>query len=101
MITRDSKRTNVKMFLLADWPEEDENIEPGACIVKHEDHFSFACPGCGRFGSIMYSNPKTNRSWQIDSGTVQDLNLTLSPSIHCIGCCGWHGFLKNGIFVSC
>lgn len=103
MIQCDPKRTNVKMVLLDSWPEDDENIEPGFCISKYDNHLSFACPGCGRFGSILYGDPKPviSQSWKIESGSIEALNLTLSPSINCVGCCGWHGFLKNGIFVSC
>jgi hypothetical protein len=70
----------------------------------HRDHLMFACPGCGRCGSIPVGHPKPGESpsWDVTGGSLADVTtLTLSPSIHCISCCGWHGHLRNGVFVSC
>lgn len=78
--------------------------EPGKTQARWEGSLTFACPGCGRVGSIAIGSPKPEEkpSWSIDSGDLITLtNLTLSPSIHCVGCCGWHGYLKNGVFESC
>lgn len=80
--------------------------EPGACFIDKDntypDHLIFACPGCGKIGSIVCTHPKSPNSWDIESGNLQDpATLTLSPSIHCVGCCGWHGYLRNGEFQSC
>ena len=80
---------------------------PGAfsrCEGLPEDKLYFACPGCGQFGGIRVGNPKPPEtpSWLIVSGDKKDpTTLTLSPSIHCISCCGWHGYLQSGIFTSC
>lgn len=63
----------------------------------------FACPcGCGDVSSIDFSNvpPKGSDTerWEWDG----DLDSpTLSPSLHKQGGCGWHGWLRNGEFVSC
>lgn len=89
------------------WPE-GEHAEPGAVHIDtnrdYKDHLLFACPGCGRMGSIRATRPKNvgGQSWEIVAGELTEPeSLTLAPSIHCVGCCGWHGFLKNGVFESC
>ncbi len=96
---------------LPDWPnseipEHGDYGVPGSArrTFAGHDHFSFACPGCGRMGAITASHPKNAKSpsWDVVSGTLDDVTtLTLAPSIHCVGCCGWHGFLRAGVFKSC
>lgn len=88
------------------WPDSGY-AAPGAVFVDTEntykDHLLFACPGCGKMGSIRATHPKDQggRSWDIVAGKLTEPEgLTLSPSIHCVGCCGWHGWLKAGIFKS-
>lgn len=89
------------------WKENDypEYGEPGASCRHTEDgHFIFACPGCGRFGGIRTGSPKPSESpsWGITEGSVDDpTSLSLTPSINCVGCCGWHGYLTKGIYKSC
>lgn len=63
----------------------------------------FACPGCGKTGSIPAApSPKEPHAWEIVAGSLDDVTtLSLSPSIHCVGCCGWHGYLTAGEFRSC
>jgi len=52
------------------------------------------CPACGQMGS-----PRNGQTWQVVSGSWDDVTtLTLSPSI-LKDCCGWHGYLKDGKFV--
>ncbi len=94
------------------------DAEPGDCQRREPyrgetiERLMFACPGCGQWGSIGCGKPKPTSgiggqvfkgpSWEIVAGALADVTaLTLSPSIHCIGCCGWHGFLRNGVFESC
>ena len=105
MIETDPKRTNLKAVKLNEWPDElDDNLGPGSCYRVDELRFGFTCPGCGRFGAIKAANPKPaeSPSWLIKSGSLDEpTSLTLEPSINCIGCCGWHGYLTNGLFVSC
>jgi len=85
-------------------PREFEYTEPGLARRLGGDHLLFACPGCGRTGAIRAANPKPgdSPSWDIASGSLDDVTtLTLSPSINCVGCCGWHGYLTGGVFKSC
>jgi len=85
-------------------PGESEITEPGLARRLDSDHLLFSCPGCGRPGAIRAGNPKSGDppSWDVTGGSLDDVTmLTLAPSIHCVGCCGWHGFLQNGVFKSC
>lgn len=95
-----------------DDPEHDlmakQWAAPGTC-EGHPDQGSggfltFACPGCGDVGGIVVGHPKPERSpsWDAVKGSLEDPStLTLSPSILCKGCCGWHGHLVSGEFQSC
>ncbi len=104
---KDPKRTGVKAVRI-DW------TEPPCELVDHRWHappgsmfhleggkggiagFLIACPGCGQIGSA-----RAGASWQVVAGSVDDVStLSLSPSI-AKGCCGWHGYLAGGVFVSC
>ena len=85
-------------------PGESEFTEPGLARRLESDHLLFSCPGCGRLGAIRATHPKDvgGKSWDITGGSLDDVTtLTLSPSIHCVGCCGWHGHLQGGVFKSC
>lgn len=57
------------------------------------------CPGCGDRSAMTVYSPGTPKppspSWEI-SGEGE--NLTLKPSINCVGCCKWHGWLTNGVY---
>jgi predicted RNA-binding Zn-ribbon protein involved in translation (DUF1610 family) len=77
--------------------------QPGKACKLHENLLHFACPGCGQYGSIRCGHPKPESpSWDIEVGTLEDpRTLTLSPSINCVGCCGWHGYLRSGRFEAC
>ena len=103
MVEKDIKRTNLKAFRIDAWPE-NEIAELGACYKMSNDYFAFSCPGCGRFAGVRVGHPKPqdSPSWDVVSGNVEDpTTVTLAPSINCKGCCGWHGYLQNGMFVSC
>ena len=90
------------------WPEGGYTA-PGAVYMDYkkayQDLLLFACPGCGRMGSIRATHPKNlggEQSWDIvEGGLLEPEKLTLMPSINCVGCCRWHGWLKAGVFVSC
>ena len=87
-------------------PEYPDAAEPGQCYASENfpDRRLFGCPGCGQFGAIPVGHPKPENSpsWDIVAGSPADATtLTLAPSIHCVGCCGWHGFLTAGVFRSC
>lgn len=67
--------------------------------VKERAALAFRCPGCGRPSAIMVDREKKNdtHQWEWDGNTDAP---TLKPSINCVGCCGWHGFLTAGEFKS-
>jgi len=62
----------------------------------------FCCPRTGKpCGSILVGNgekPADSPSWRWD-GNIQ--SPTLTPSINCVGGCGWHGFLTAGEWQPC
>lgn len=101
----DPKRTGVKAAR-SDWTEPPlECIDgrwygpPGVMIPRADDHgiqHLICCPGCGQVGA-----PRDGARWTVTSGSLDDVTtLSLSPSI-LKNCCGWHGYLRNGVFESC
>lgn len=100
----DPKRT-VPVFVMGEWPERGYG-RPGGVLSRsgereYADTLAFNCPGCGRFGSIRCTHPKDvgGRSWDIVKGSLREpKTLTLAPPIRCVGCCGWHGYLTDGVF---
>ena len=104
--TVDPKRTvkarNVHVFEADGSAPNGIEEEPGVCQRTSPDRLMFCCPGCGLWGGVRATHPKESSSWDIIAGSLDDVTtLTLAPSINCIGCCGWHGHLKNGVFESC
>jgi hypothetical protein len=108
--TVDPKRTGVKAREIPEWPEQPDGSarfygQPGDMLrTKKTDGslygFLVACPGCGQFGAIPVCADAPVR-WVVGPGDVNDVTtLSLTPSIlkHC---CGWHGFLRRGVFESC
>ncbi len=107
MIDKDPKRTGVKASLIpVEFPpvyfDEQNRMcgPPGAFLARSPanspDHWILCCPGCGEAGS-----PKDGAKWTATQGNFDDVTtLTLSPSV-AMGCCGWHGYLRNGVFESC
>lgn len=106
MADKDPKRT-VKATHF-DWKVNDypDHGEPGQACRYTADCLVLACPGCGRFSGMTCGHPKPpnddGATWDITGGSLDDVTtLTLSPSINCVGCCGWHGYLTNGVFAPC
>jgi hypothetical protein len=110
----DPKRTvparTVTVFEADGSARDGIDAQPGDCQKREPyrgdlaERLMFACPGCARWGSIVCGHPKPAKgpSWDIVSGSLDDpATLTLATSIHCVGCCGWHGYLRNGVFESC
>lgn len=108
----DPKRTGVRAREIPAFPSPaDEKArffgEPGDMIrvLRFRAQnllwgFNVACPGCGQFGAIAIL-PLEGPRWTVVGGSTDDVTtLSLQPSIlkHC---CGWHGYLTNGTFVSC
>jgi hypothetical protein len=60
----------------------------------------FFCPcGCQRHSLEFDNCPDTGRPrWHWDGNRTKP---TISPSIHNSKTCGWHGFLRNGVFEEC
>lgn len=86
-------------------PNGVDGHPPGTC-QRHparSNRLMFTCPGCGQWGGVQaFPPPKKPEGWEIIAGSLDDATtLTLSPSIHCVGCCGWHGYLTAGEFRSC
>jgi len=105
----DNKRSGVKAWRLTDWPD-DGYSEPGGIMPSSDGHGAYggslllACPGCGQVSSMRVADPKPAQSpsWAITAGSINEPEtLTLTPSINCVGCCGWHGWLTGGVFNSC
>lgn len=105
MSEKNPKRTGVKASMIS-WTEppleliDDKWHGPFGAFIDRvgtdASNWLLACPGCGELGS-----PKTGAKWTIKSGSFADVStLTLNPSI-AKGCCGWHGYLHNGVFESC
>ncbi len=99
----DPKRTGVKALPVEKYVKD---LPPGACLPwdAASGRLHFACPGCGQLGGINCGHPKPAQgpSWDIVGGKPEDpASLTLVPSILCQSCCGWHGYLRGGVFESC
>jgi len=62
---------------------------PGMLLIK--------CPGCGEASALPLHGrtDKHDPGWDLKNRSP----LTLHPSIHHdVKSCGWHGFLRNGVF---
>lgn len=83
-----------------------EAAGPGAIFLwrfsdKAAGYALVKCPGCGDESAMHLRppgspHPDDSQSWEA-SGTPD--KLTFSPSVNCVGCCGWHGWLKDGVFA--
>jgi hypothetical protein len=76
--------------------EEMEAAGPGAIYWINPGSLANKCPGCGRLAVLRIEGGDHPR-WLV----AQRDPLTLSPSVNCVGCCGWHGWLKNGEWTRC
>jgi hypothetical protein len=63
-------------------------------------HIMMKCPGCGHESAMHVRVPGTPHPTIAESWEVSGLpdEITLHPSINAVGCCGWHGWLKNGVY---
>lgn len=71
------------------------------------EYFEFYCPSTGRYcGMVRCANlikPAKIQSWALvaPEGDPKKIDLdhpTLTPSINCVGGCGWHGRIESGEF---
>lgn len=89
----------MKAKILTELPENLESVEAGT-LYKLEGGYMYWCPGCGKRSFLNTENPSERPFWR-QTGTEEQ--LTFSPSLHHakqLGGCGWHGYLKRGIFSS-
>ncbi len=104
----DPRRTGLKAVPTVFVPDKEEGLyaeyaEPGWFELRVGEKgtlMMLACPGCGRVSGMTVGNPKPDNgngaTWLL-TGPAE--SPTLHPSVNCVGCCGWHGWLKNGVFV--
>lgn len=115
--------TNVAAREIPDWPEHADaqarfHGQPGDMMRTFNadgslNGFLIACPNCGVFGALGINSKQAN--WTVAKGLTNvggvtldagpgDLNdvttLSLTPSI-LKRCCGWHGYLRRGVFEQC
>jgi len=76
------------------------DFAPPGSFELRAGYMILACPGCGHVSGMRVgpSKPDESPSWQL---TGPPDAPTLTPSVNCVGCCKWHGFLKAGVFESC
>lgn len=82
----------------------DPGHEPGAIEFRqwyNRDEIAglgFRCPcGCGREGYLPLDRDSKHPSWSWDGNLEKP---TLTPSVLQIGGCQWHGWLRNGEWVT-
>lgn len=74
---------------------EVRSIEGAVC------GWAFGCPRCGKQSWVFFNAPGETRGWTVVSGDARDPSgVTLEPSL-LQRCCGWHGWFRAGVFVSC
>lgn len=98
--------TNSKRTTTAKIVHDHDDFEAGGPgVVQFAYHGSqpasllIKCPGCGQPSALPLDTTK-KPSWQL----VSMAPLTLAPSIHHNAGespCGWHGYLRAGIFRPC
>ena len=76
------------------WRFGDKQVQGGAA-----GYVMVKCPGCGDESAMHLRQPGSphpqGASWEVE-GLPE--TITFNPSVHCTGCCGWHGWLKQGTF---
>lgn len=102
------RRAQARLVSVDKWFE----LEPGECVlVTSRDGDAVtglvhACAGCGSVVSLDFAGARANHpQWSVLSGDPsKPETVTLSPSIlhdPAKGGCGWHGYLRNGVFEPC
>lgn len=81
----------------------EESDAPGTLAFEARDQGLFyMCPcGCRAEGFLPFRGTvagQSRPSWIWDGNRDTP---TLEPSIHRSRACGWHGHLRNGVFVKC
>lgn len=90
-------------------PNFDAMVNPGDFVFTHNQHGEIIgmiemCPcGCGATGGINFDVPdgrgvQNSPKWKWNGSKDKP---TLTPSILRTAGCRWHGYLTNGVFISC
>lgn len=96
----------MKVILYTDFDDFRDNGQAGSiCFIENVEHdvrgFGIKCVGCGHESYLPIVHPEESvigPHWYWDQNVESP---TLSPSIyHKVGC-GWHGYLRNGIWEVC
>lgn len=106
-VTPNPKASPVPLLVVKHWEEvrpdgtEEPGI-PGVALRANHNLIVVACPGCGRVSGMAVYGPgepkQESPSWELTHPINEPDKWTLSPSVNCVGCCGWHGWLKEGTF---
>lgn len=77
----------------------ERNEVPGSIYYSRKGELIIGaymtCPGCGELSHISFSAEFGRVHWLF---SPPENEPTLSPSVNCVGCCGWHGFLVRGVW---
>lgn len=90
-------------------PEERTGaFEPGDVMTMTDEvdgpvtALGFGCPGCGGASILHLGSGPDRHTWQVTGGDPsKPESLSVRPSIHHSGGCGWHGYLTDGVFAPC
>lgn len=105
MTTLDPRRT-VPATVVSDI--DAEGLAPGSVEVRGTSTvvygYGFTCPGCGARNWLALSEDQPHPRWRVTGGdAATPTGVTVEPSIFHTkerGGCGWHGYLRAGVFVS-
>ena len=102
MTTAVDARRTVPARIVADIAGPDVGpgcLEPRVIPDADVAGYGFTCPGCGAESWLPVA-PESG-GWTLTAGEfATGVGLTLSPSI-LNRCCGWHGYLRDGVFAPC
>lgn len=88
-------------------PDIDAPDAGPGCLERLANGYMMACPGCAAQLVVPVAFPgraAPSPAYTIAAGDPETLaGLTLSPSVWhpAPAGCGWHGYLRGGVFVPC
>lgn len=87
---------------------------PGSVMVLVRDRddtgppagYVMRCPGCDAQSALpLYPETEHDRGrprWRVEAGDPRTgVGLTLSPSVYHLHGCGWHGWVRSGVWEPC
>jgi len=87
-----------------EWEDQYRNKQLGLVCFRDIEGvtqgMAFTCPECGQEGWIPFTieGVVSNHKWDWNASKEKP---TLKPSLLSTGCCGWHGYLTDGVFNKC